>query len=354
MTVHPSPTGLVMDLRFLAHDTGEAHPENAGRLREVYDMLSGGDLLRHCGLIKARPCTQATLGLIHTPGYIRKIAATARQPFSSVAADMPVSAKSYLAARLAVGGLLQAVRDVWEGRLTNAFALVRPPGHHAEAARAMGYCLFNNVAVAAMFARRELNARRVLIVDWDVHHGNGTQHAFERDPSVLFFSSHQHPHYPGTGLFTETGLGPGEGYSVNLPLSKGYGDSEFVALYHRLLRPLALEFEPDLILVSAGFDLHPQDPLGGMCVTPDGFAALTRILMDIADQCCGGKLVLALEGGYRRDALRDSVQAVVAELTGRRQTDFHALQEQANPKKVRYVCQRCTTVHKRFWKCFAN
>ncbi|MCG6906997.1 MAG: histone deacetylase [Desulfobacteraceae bacterium] len=354
MTVNPRPTGLVMDPRFLAHDTGEGHPENAGRLREVYDMLSGGDLLRHCRLVKARPCALATLELIHAPGYIRKIAATARQPFSSVAADMPVSAKSYLAARLAVGGLLQAVRVVWEGHLANAFALVRPPGHHAEAARAMGYCLFNNVAIAAMFARRELNVRRVLIVDWDVHHGNGTQHAFERDPSVLFFSSHQHPHYPGTGLFTETGLGPGEGYSVNLPLSKGYGDSEFVALYHRLLRPLALEFEPDLILVSAGFDLHPQDPLGGMCVTPDGFAALTRILMDIADQCCRGKLVLALEGGYRRDALRDSIRAVVAELTGRRQTDFHALQQQANPKKVQFVCQRCTTVHKPFWKCFAN
>ncbi|MFY9942325.1 MAG: histone deacetylase [Desulfobacterales bacterium] len=354
MAASPKPTGLVMDPRFLAHDTGDGHPENASRLQGVYDMLNSGPLLPDCCLVKPRPCPQETLGLVHTAGYIRKIAATARQPFSSVAADMPVSAKSYLAARLAVGGLLQAVCDVWQGRLVNAFALVRPPGHHAEAARAMGYCLFNNVAIAAMFARRELGARRVLIVDWDVHHGNGTQHAFERDPSVLFFSSHQHPHFPGTGFFTETGLGPGEGYTVNLPLSKGYGDSEFAALYHRLLLPIALEFQPDLILVSAGFDLHPRDPLGGMHVTPDGFAALTRILMEIADQCCRGKLVLALEGGYRKDALEDSIRAVVAELSGRRRTDFRALLSQADPKKVGYVSQRCTMVHKRFWKCFSS
>ncbi len=213
MAVNPKPTGLVMDPRFLAHDTGDAHPENAGRLQGVYDMLKCSELLSECRLVKPHPCPQSALSLVHAAGYIKKIAATACRPFSSLAADMPVSANSYLAARLAVGGLLQAVREVWEGRLANAFALVRPPGHHAEAARAMGYCLFNNVAIAAMFARRELNARRVLIVDWDVHHGNGTQHAFERDPSVLFFSSHQHPHFPGTGLFTETGLGPGEGYS---------------------------------------------------------------------------------------------------------------------------------------------
>lgn len=354
MAVNPKPTGLVMDPRFLAHDTGDAHPENAGRLQGVYDMLKCSELLSECRLVKPHPCPQSALSLVHAAGYIKKIAATACRPFSSLAADMPVSANSYLAARLAVGGLLQAVREVWEGRLANAFALVRPPGHHAEAARAMGYCLFNNVAIAAMFARRELNARRVLIVDWDVHHGNGTQHAFERDPSVLFFSSHQHPHFPGTGLFTETGLGPGEGYTVNLPLSKGYGDSEFAALYHRLLLPIALEFQPDLILVSAGFDLHPQDPLGGMRVTPGGFAALTRILMEIADGCCRGRLVLALEGGYRKDALRDSIRAVVAELTGRQRTDFRALQEQADPKKVDYVSQRCTKVHNRFWKCFAN
>jgi acetoin utilization deacetylase AcuC-like enzyme len=354
MKTKPKPTGLIMDPRFLAHDTGEDHPENADRLRGVYDMLNSGEYLDDCCIVTPQPCPETALALIHAPGYIKRIAATASRPFSSLAADMPVSANSYLAARLAVGGLLQAIREVWDGRLANAIALVRPPGHHAEANRAMGYCLFNNVAVGALFARRELNARRVLIVDWDVHHGNGTQHAFERDPTVLFFSSHQYPHFPGTGLFTETGLGAGEGYTVNLPLAKAYGDGEFAALYHRLLLPIALEFQPDLILVSAGFDLHPQDPLGGMRVTPGGFAALTRILMEIADRCCQGKLILALEGGYRKDALRDSIREVVAELSGRQRTDFRALEKQADAKKVDYVSQRCTLVHQRFWKCFAN
>lgn len=354
MKTNPKITCLVMDPRFLAHDTGDEHPENADRLRGVYDMLNRGEYSDVCRILKPQPCPESALSLIHAPGYIKKIAATASRPFSSLAGDTPVSANSYLTARLAVGGVLQAVSEVWDGHAANAIALVRPPGHHAEAARAMGYCLFNNVAIGAAFARREMTARRVLIVDWDVHHGNGTQHAYERDPSVLFFSSHQYPHFPGTGLYTETGLGPGEGYTVNLPLAKAYADGEFAALYDRLLRPIALEFQPDLILVSAGFDLHPQDPLGGMQVSPVGFAALTRILMEIADLTCSGKLVLVLEGGYRKDALRDSIRAVVAELTGRQRTDFLALANQADTKKVDYVSQRCTLVHQRFWKCLAK
>jgi acetoin utilization deacetylase AcuC-like enzyme len=254
---------------------------------------------------------------------------------------------------MAVGGTLQAIGEVWKGRLSNALALVRPPGHHAETARAMGFCLFNNVAIGAAAARQTLGARRVLIVDWDVHHGNGTQHAFERDPHVLFFSSHQHPGYPGTGLYTETGLGAGEGYTVNLPLAKGYGDGEFAALYQRLLKPLALAFDPDLILVSAGFDIHAKDPLGRMRVTATGFAALTRILMDIAARCCGGKLVLVLEGGYRRTALNESIRSVLGELTDQTQTDYQALARRADTRKVDYVFHRCAMVHQKFWSGLA-
>ncbi len=351
--VKPAPTGIVLDDHYLEHDTGVHHPENAGRLQAVYAMLANGDHRPQYRFLSPRPCSADELALVHAPGYIEKVAATARRSFTSLGADTPVCAHSYRAARLAVGGTLQAAREVWTGRLANALALVRPPGHHAEAARAMGFCLFNNVAVGAQFARQVLGARRVLIVDWDVHHGNGTQHAFEWDPHVLFFSSHQHPHYPGTGVYTETGIGPGEGYTVNLPLSRGHGDREFAALYWRLLQPLALEFDPDLILVSAGFDIHARDPLGRMHVTPTGFAALTRLLMDIAQRCCGGRLVLVLEGGYCHEALQESIRAVLAELSDQSQTDYQALAKQADPRRVDYVFHRCAMVHRRFWNCFA-
>ena len=347
-------TGLVMDAHYLQHDTGAHHPENAARLRVVYDMLAQSQHTPHYRRIPPRPCSDDELALVHAPAYIAQIAATAGRPFATLGADTPVCAKSYAAARLAVGGTLQAIDEVWAGRLKNALALVRPPGHHAEFGRAMGFCLFNNVAVGAAFARQTLGARRVLIVDWDVHHGNGTQHAFERDPHVLFFSSHQHPHYPGTGVYTETGIGSGEGYTVNLPLSRGYGDPEFVALYRQLLQPLASEFEPDLVLVSAGFDIHARDPLGRMRVTPLGFAALTRLLMDVAEGCCNGKLVLVLEGGYCREALQESIRAVLNELTGQSQTDYQALAAQADTRKVDYVFHRCAKVHRRFWNCLAH
>jgi acetoin utilization deacetylase AcuC-like enzyme len=353
-TAQAAPTGLVLDDSYLRHDTGAGHPESARRLEAVYAMLERCEYRELCHRLAPQPCAAADLALVHAEGYIARIAATAARPYASLGADTPVCAHSYRTARLAVGGTLQAIREVWAGHLANALALVRPPGHHAENARAMGFCLFNNVAVGALYARQTLGAARVLIVDWDVHHGNGTQHAFERDPDVLFFSSHQHPHYPGTGLYTETGLGPGEGFTVNLPLTKGYGDAEYAVLYHRLLRPLALAFDPDLILVSAGFDIHREDPLGRMRVTSTGFAALTRILMDIAAHCCGGKLVLVLEGGYRRAALKESIRSVLGELTDQTQTDYRVLSRQADPRKVDYVLHRCRMVHQRFWSCLAS
>ena len=346
-------TGIVRDPRYLAHATGNNHPENARRLQAIFSMLDQEDFADRCLTITPQPCSRQTLSLIHAPEYVAKIAATADFPHASMAGDTPVSASSYLAARLAVGGLIQAVEQVLSGRLTNAMALVRPPGHHAEAGRAMGFCLFNNVAVAAQYARSILNLQRVLIVDWDVHHGNGTQHAFERDPSVLFFSTHQYPHYPGTGLFTEAGSGPGEGYTINLPLSRGYGDAEFVAIFNRLLRPVAKAFCPQLVLVSAGFDIHTQDPLGAMRVTPPGFAAMTRIVMDIAEQCCNGRLVLTLEGGYHRVALKESIKAVVEQLTGKTRCQPQNFEKHARSGKVKRIVQRCTGVHKRFWRCLS-
>ena len=206
------------------------------------------------------------------------------------------------------------VTPIKSGRADNGLALVRPPGHHAEINRAMGFCLFNNVAVAAAHLRRQDGIERVAIVDWDVHHGNGTQDVFYSDPRVLFVSLHQHPLYPGTGMVIETGAGEGDGYTVNVPLPAGKGDADYVRAFEQIVAPATREFDPDFVLVSAGFDTDGRDPLGGMNMTAAGFAALTRILMDVARDRCGGRLAAVLEGGYSLEALEEGVGAVLWEL----------------------------------------
>ncbi len=342
--------GIVRHDAFMNHLTEEGHPENKGRLESIYAMLDEPDMQDRFVEIAPRPASEKEVCLVHAPEYLNQIAATEGKEYSRLTADTHASAGSYRAALLAAGGVLTAVERVHAGDLTQAFALVRPPGHHAERSRAMGFCLFGNAAMGAMFARRELGLKRVLIIDWDVHHGNGTQHAFEADPSVLFFSIHQHPLFPGTGVFTETGIGPGEGCTVNLPLPKGYGDGEYAAIFEKLLRPLAIEFAPELILVSAGFDTHAADPLGGMRMTAEGFAGLTRSLMDTAEICADGKLVFILEGGYDRQSMADSTRAVLNELTGVTVSPASLMAEQAVPKKVNYALSRCRHVHRQFWK----
>jgi acetoin utilization deacetylase AcuC-like enzyme len=239
---------------------------------------------------------------------------------------------------------------VMAGKVRNAFVPVRPPGHHAEVGRAMGFCLFNNVALGAEYARAMKGVQRVLIVDWDLHHGNGIQHIFEEDPTVLYISAHQYPLFPGTGHYLETGRGRGEGYTVNLPLGKGWGDGDYAALFRQVVAPLARNFKPDFILAAAGFDIHRLDPAGGrMRVTELGFAALTRILMDIARDCCQDRLVLVLEGGYHHHALAESVGAVLRELSGQTHTDAEALAAGAHKRRVRSVVKRCIHVHGKVW-----
>jgi acetoin utilization deacetylase AcuC-like enzyme len=287
---------------------------------------------------------------VHSLDHFRRLAATRGKEYWSFTPDTYASGGSFYAALLAAGGIFEMIERVSSGELKNGFALVRPPGHHAERNRAMGFCLINNVALGARFARRALGVKRILIVDWDVHHGNGTQHCFEGDPSVLFFSIHQNLKFPGTGLFTDVGRGEGEGRNVNIPLSKGYGDSEYVAIFERLLKPVALEFEPELILVSAGFDTHKDDPMGGMRMTAEGFGALTRSVINMADRCCGGKLVLSLEGGYNLPALENSVKEVLKELSGLAASEVTELAAQANRKKMKYAQERCLHVHRQYWK----
>ncbi|MEA3437114.1 MAG: universal stress protein [Thermodesulfobacteriota bacterium] len=343
-------TGIVRDERYLNHLTGEGHPENHKRLEAIYTMLDEPDMDGYFASIDPRPAEREELLLLHSPEYIDKIAATAGKDGFSLTPDTHTSPGSYEAALLAAGGLFEAISRVVSGELANAFALVRPPGHHAERSRAMGYCLFSNVALGAIFARESLGLKRILIVDFDVHHGNGTQHFFEQDPWVLFFSTHQYPHFPGTGSFTETGLGRGEGYTVNIPLGKGYGDSEFIAIFEKLLRPIAQEFEPDLIIVSAGFDIHKSDPMSKMKITTKGFAGLTRSIMETADICCGGKLVFSLEGGYNIKTIGKCVKVVLNELAGHTTCSIPKLTARASRKKFDHAFKRCSHVHKQFWK----
>jgi len=341
-------TGIVRDNTYLDHCPAPGHPEAPARLEEIYGLLDSFDFQGRLVSIPPRPATREEILLAHAPDYFDLVSATAGRETCALTADTHVSAGSFAAAQLAVGGVLEAVRTVVTTDLANAFALIRPPGHHAEKNRAMGYCLFNNIAIGAIYARRVLQLQRVLLIDWDVHHGNGTQHMFEDDPSVFFFSIHQYPHFPGTGFFTETGRGKGEGYTANVAIGKGYGDGEYIYIFDRLLRPIALAFKPELIIVSAGFDTHSADRMGNMFMSHAGYAALTRIIMDIAAACCGGKVVLTLEGGYHLTALKESIQAVLLELAGLSFTDIEALSAQVDMHKINYVLKRFLPVHRRF------
>lgn len=304
-------TGLVYDERFLAHRAPYDHPEHPGRLTAIWRRLEEEGLAERCARVPAREATRAELAKIHTAAHIASIEETARNDFEQLDPDTYACRDSAQAAKLAAGGLIDLAVAVAAGRLANGLALLRPPGHHAEADRAMGFCLFNNIALAAR-AVQQAGAERVLIVDWDLHHGNGTQHSFWDDPGVLYFSTHQFPFYPGTGAIGETGGGAGRGFTVNVPWPGGMGDAEYLAAFDRILLPTAREFRPDIVLVSAGFDAAAGDPLGAMRVSPAGYAQMTSLLSTLA----GGRLVLALEGGYDLEAIAGSAAACLRVLLG--------------------------------------
>ena len=309
-------TAILRDDIYLQHITGEYHPESHHRLEVVYGMLQDEDMQDTFRVLSPRLATREELQLNHSSSYIDQVASTAGRSFCSLDPDTTTSPKSWEAARMAVGGVLVAVDRVMEGEIENAFAMVRPPGHHAECNKGMGFCLFNNIAIAAHYARQKHLLERILIIDWDLHHGNGTQNSFYEDPQVLYFSTHQYPYYPGSGSVDEDGQGRGKGFTVNVPLPGGQGDQDFAAIFKEILRPIASQFKPQLILVSAGYDIYFQDPLGAMDVTPEGFAILTSLIMGMAQSSCQGRVVITLEGGYHLDGLRDSVKATLKELRG--------------------------------------
>ena len=309
----PPATGLVIAAAYQDHLTGDGHPERPERVRAIEDRLRADGLLDQARIIEPRPATDEEIFRCHAADYLRIIredVADNRDRLST--GDTPLSPRSLETARLAAGGLIAAVDGVLAGRAKNAFAVVRPPGHHATPRKGMGFCLFNNVAIAARHARAKHGLRRVLIADWDVHHGNGTQDIFYEDGDVLFFDTHQHPLYPGTGRADETGRGAGAGLTINCPFSAGAGRKEIVGAFRDKLVPAAEAFRPDFVLVSAGFDSRVGDPLGGFRLTDDDFAELTGIVREIADRHCGGRLVSTLEGGYALDGLASAAAHVRA------------------------------------------
>jgi acetoin utilization deacetylase AcuC-like enzyme len=299
---------------FREHDSGTGHPERPQRLEAVRQGLRSSGLGKRLRAVDPRPATEAELLRVHTPAHVARVAAT-RGRTVRFDADTQAGPHSYEAALLAAGAVVDAVDRVLDGKLDRAFCAVRPPGHHAPPDRVMGFCLFNNVAVAAAHALHR-GLSRVLIVDYDVHHGNGTQDIFYDDPRVLYVSSHAYPFYPGTGALAEVGEGKGRGFTVNLPLPDGLGDEEYVWLYERVVVPIGRAFAPELVLVSAGFDAHRGDPLAGMDLTHRGYGALTAICTGLASAAGEGRTIVALEGGYLLPAIAASTAAVVGELFG--------------------------------------
>ncbi|HXV13615.1 MAG TPA: histone deacetylase [Candidatus Krumholzibacteria bacterium] len=307
-------TAFHVDEIYLRHRNPEGHPERGARLEALLELAKHADRLGVDVIPSRRRATVEELSRVHTPEYVETIASTAGRSLM-LDPDTFTVADSYEVACHAAGSALDLVDRVIAREFSNAFAAVRPPGHHAERERAMGFCLFNNVAAAAAHAVQRHGMERVLIVDWDVHHGNGTQDIFWSDPRVLFVSLHQFPFYPGSGHVEEVGEDAGRGFTVNIPMPGGFGDDEWLAAFRRVVEPVAHQFAPELVLVSAGFDAHANDPLGGMRVSERGFAAMADSLLTIAREHADGRLIAVLEGGYDIQALSTSVEAVLDRLT---------------------------------------
>jgi acetoin utilization deacetylase AcuC-like enzyme/formylglycine-generating enzyme required for sulfatase activity len=302
-------TGFVYDDIYLEHQTTPGHPESPARLTAIVEKLKADGVYAQLVPLAPKAAPLERIQAIHSRKYVERVRVSCETGEDYVdSLDVPISRKSYDAALMAAGGVLRAVDAVMHGEVANAFCAVRPPGHHAMEDRAMGFCLFNNVAIGTRYVQQQYGLSKVLIVDWDVHHGNGTQAAFYDDPSVLYFSVHQYPFYPGSGSEAEKGAGKGLNYTINVPLPSGSGDRVYLEAFEQKLRPAALAFAPQFVFISAGFDAHENDTLGGMRVTTDGFGKLTHIVKGIADQCCRGRLVSVLEGGYGLRGLAASVE----------------------------------------------
>ncbi len=304
-------TGYVYDDRYLLHDPGSWHPERPDRLKAIQTNLKDSGVLELLLRLKPYPAPLAWVERLHDPAYIRRFQeACQRGQRIFEVQDCGISPESYDTALLAAGGVMAAVDAIMGGEADNAFGAVRPPGHHAERDRALGFCFFNNVALGAVYLLENFGIERVAIIDWDVHHGNGTQHAFESDPRVFYLSLHEDPQYcyPGTGRREEEGKGPGKGFTLNLPLPPRSGDTEYLEALQNEGLPRLRQFAPQFVMISAGFDAHSEDPLAHMRLTRSGFREMGRLVQDLAQESAGGRLIAVLEGGYNLEVLEECVE----------------------------------------------
>ncbi|MBI4651298.1 histone deacetylase [Candidatus Desantisbacteria bacterium] len=295
-------TGFVYSPYYLEHNTGH-HPENPKRLQSIIKELKEKKIFEKLLHIDPYKATEQDISLAHDTDYAKEVWKKCVQKISNIDVDTVICEESYNVALMAVGGVMRGVDAVAGGEVENVFCAVRPPGHHAEKACGMGFCLFNNIAIGARYAQKKYGLKKILIVDWDAHHGNGTQNIFYSDPSVLYFSIHQFPHYPGTGKKEETGTGEGKGFTVNVPVNAGISEEDFLKKFSEELIPHAKKFKPDLFMISAGFDSHFEDFLASLPLTDKGFAMMTEIVKNLAKESCNGKIVSVLEGGYNLKAL---------------------------------------------------
>ncbi len=338
-------TAIVTDRSYLKHFAGRSHPERPERLEVMIEMAES--LKRdHLQFRAPRLAGLDEIALCHSPEYIQLVERTSHLDRFDFDPDTHTSRDSFHTALLSAGGVLTAAEAVFDGAAENAFAMVRPPGHHALPNRAMGFCFFNNVAIAAEWLIQRKGLRRVMVIDWDLHHGNGTQDIFYDSPEVLYTSTHQFPHYPGTGSMHEVGAGEGLGYTVNAPMPAEYGDAEYLRVFDELIMPIGRAFKPQFILVSAGFDCHWRDPLGEMQVTESGFAQMMRRIKRLAAETCEGKIVAALEGGYNLEALANSGAAVIEEMG--READEH-LDGASGGERVLPIIERARAGVGQYW-----
>ncbi len=304
-------TGFVYDDRYLLHDTGEYHPESPERLKVIRKRLSDSGILEKLIQIGACKANQRWIEEVHNIHYIVRFDEACIAGFTEFDhPDNAICRETYDIAFLAVGGVLKAIDMVMKREIDNAFCAVRPPGHHAEADKPMGFCYFNNVAIGAKYVQKEYGIKRVAIIDFDVHHGNGTQHIFDRDPTVLYYSIHEHPSfaYPGTGREFEVGIGEGDGYTVNSPVLPGRGDEEYRRLIMQDLVPVMKKFKPEFIILSAGFDAHESDLMSGTNLSTDGYDFVSEVIMNLANRFTDGRVVSVLEGGYNLEVLPTLVE----------------------------------------------
>jgi len=342
---------VVCDPVYEQHLENIFHLESAKRIRAIETILGQAPFPDRIIRVVPRPATEEELAWAHSPDHIAAVARTAGQRIASFDLDTQATAHSYATAKLAVGGVFSLIDAVYEDdRWRCGMACIRPPGHHAGPDHAMGFCLFNNTALGALYALRNRGAQRVLIVDVDVHHGNGTQQIFYTSSEVLYFSIHQFPHYPGTGKLSEIGAGPGEGYTINVPLARGYGDREYAKILHYLLAPVARQFQPQLILVSLGMDLYAHDPLGQMNVTGDGYAHIVHLLKQLADQVCEGRILFVLEGGYSIEGMRTCGLRVLQELIDIPTLAPERLDQVASERPDTLAeLKKAMEVHRKYW-----